>query len=133
MNRTDQRIVALVGHCGPDASFLRMAVSGSAPGTRIVSLGTQDEVDAAVEAGDIELFLLNRRLDYGFDDEDGIGLIRRIKARRPDQKVMLVSNYADAQAAAEAAGALPGFGKREIGSAKAKQRVAEALETIEVR
>jgi hypothetical protein len=40
---------------------------------------------------------------------------------------MLVSNYADAQAAAVAAGALSGFGKREIGNPKVKQLLENAL------
>jgi hypothetical protein len=40
---------------------------------------------------------------------------------------MLVSNYADAQQAAVAAGALPGFGKREIGTPKVKELLRSAL------
>jgi hypothetical protein len=41
--------------------------------------------------------------------------------------MMLVSNYADAQADAVKAGALPGFGKRELGSPKVVQLLKEAL------
>jgi hypothetical protein len=40
---------------------------------------------------------------------------------------MLVSNYAEAQAAAVAAGAVPGFGKREIGQPRVAQLIREAL------
>jgi hypothetical protein len=40
---------------------------------------------------------------------------------------MLVSNYAEAQAAALAAGAAPGFGKREIGTPKVKELLRSAL------
>jgi hypothetical protein len=42
-------------------------------------------------------------------------------------KMMLVSNYPDAQAAAEKAGALPGFGKRDIGSPRVKELLRDAL------
>jgi hypothetical protein len=41
---------------------------------------------------------------------------------------MLVSNYPDAQAAAVAAGALPGFGKRELGSARIPELIRSALQ-----
>jgi hypothetical protein len=41
--------------------------------------------------------------------------------------MMLVSNYPDAQAAAVAAGAVPGFGKREIGTPRVAQVIREAL------
>ncbi len=42
--------------------------------------------------------------------------------------MMLVSNYPDAQAAAVANGALPGFGKREIGSPRVIELIKGALE-----
>lgn len=130
MNQTKQAIVALVGHCGPDSSFLRMAVSGSAPGTRVVMLDSDEELEAALGAGEIDLLMLNRRLGFGFEVEDGIELLRRIKQARPQQKVMIISNYAEAQQAAESAGALPGFGKREIGSTKARERITAAVGAI---
>jgi hypothetical protein len=44
---------------------------------------------------------------------------------------MMISNYPEAQQAAESAGALPGFGKREIGSAKVKERISAALNGVE--
>ena len=50
-----------------------------------------------------------------------------LKARLPELKMMLVSNYPDAQAEAIAAGALPGFGKRELGSERVTKLLREAL------
>ena len=61
------------------------------------------------------------------DDGEGYELIRALKASHPNVRTMLVSNYADAQAAAVAAGALEGFGKSEIGSSKMKERLAAAI------
>jgi hypothetical protein len=54
-------------------------------------------------------------------------MIRWLKPNYPTLKVMLISNYADAQRDAEAAGALPGFGKREIGSKRVTELLQNAL------
>jgi hypothetical protein len=56
-----------------------------------------------------------------------VELVKKLKESHPGVRTMLVSNFADAQAAAVAAGALEGFGKSEIGSAKMKQRLADAF------
>jgi hypothetical protein len=79
-----------------------------------------------MEAG-ATLLLINRTLDGGFDEEQGVELVRKLKTSYPAVKTMLISNYADAQSAAVAAGALEGFGKSEIGSPKMKQRLADAF------
>jgi hypothetical protein len=54
-------------------------------------------------------------------------VIKLLGRSYPHTKFMLVSNYPDAQAAAVAAGALPGFGKREIGQPRVAQLIREAL------
>ncbi len=59
--------------------------------------------------------LVVNREPVGFDTS-GIEMIRDVRAEHPEQKALLVSDYDDAQAEAEQAGALPGFGKKEIGS-----------------
>ena len=120
------KVVALVGHCGPDSSFLRMAISGAAPGTRVVMVDSDEELETAIGKG-IDLLMLNRKLDFGFEATDGVDPLRQIRSRRPGQKIMMISNYPDAQEAALTAGALPGFGKREIGSARVKQLITAAL------
>jgi CheY-like chemotaxis protein len=125
------KVVALVGHCGPDSSYLRMAVSGAAPGARVVMVDSDEDLEAALGEGEIDLVMLNRKLDFGFEESDGIKLLERIKSLRPAQKLMMISNYPEAQQAAESAGALPGFGKREIGSAKVKERISAALNGVE--
>ena len=118
--------VALVGHCGPDSSFLRITVSKADRDAQILSVDDDSDLKKAIEAG-VDLLLVNRTLDYGFEDHEGIGLIRRLRARYPHVKAMLVSNYPDAQAAAVADGALPGFGKRELGTPKVAELIREAL------
>ena len=118
--------VALVGHCGPDSSFLRIAVSRVGKDVQVLSADDGKELNRQLEAG-VDLLLLNRQLDYGFDDDEGIAVIRKLRPSYPAVKMMLVSNYAEAQAAAVAEGALPGFGKRELGTPRVAELIREAL------
>ena len=118
--------VVLVGHCGPDSSFLRMAVSSAERGISVSMADDAQELKASLDAG-AHLVLLNRELGWGFDQGLGVDVIKTLGRGYPNTKFMLVSNYADAQAAAVAAGAVPGFGKREIGQPRVAQLIREAL------
>jgi DNA-binding NarL/FixJ family response regulator len=93
---------------------------------QILMADDDSELKHALEQG-ADLILLNRELGYGFQDKMGVDAIKRLKAAYPNVKTMLVSNYAEAQAAAVANGALPGFGKREIGSPRVLEVIREAL------
>ena len=119
--------VLLVGHCGPDSSYLRMAVKSAAEDAAIVMADDQKELRKALDAGEIDLILFNRELGYGFDERYGVDVIQYLRPNYPSLKMMLVSNYADAQNAAVAAGAIPGFGKREIGSKRVLKLLQDAL------
>jgi CheY-like chemotaxis protein len=118
--------VALVGHCGPDSSFLRMAVSSADRTLQIIMVDDSDDMSKVLSSG-VDLLLLNRELGYGFDETMGVEVIRSLRPKYPNVKMMLVSNYADAQAAALAAGAVSGFGKREIGTPRVAHLIREAL------
>ena len=118
--------VALVGHCGPDSSFLRIAVSRAGKDVQVLSADDGPELNRVLEQG-VDLLLLNRQLDFGFDEDEGVAVIRKLRPHYPNVKMMLVSNYPDAQAAAVAEGALPGFGKRELNSPKFAELIREAL------
>ncbi len=74
-----------------------------------------------------DLVLVNRVVDYGFETDEGIELIRMYQKAFPKMKSMLVSNYESAQTDAVNAGAMLGFGKREIGTPRVKQLLAGAL------
>jgi two-component system chemotaxis response regulator CheY len=119
--------IALVGHCGPDSSYLRMTVMKAAKGAQILMADDDSELHAALEQG-VDLILFNRELGYGFKDKMGVDAIKRLRAEDPNLKMMLVSNYVEAQAAAVASGAVPGFGKREIGSPRVIEVIQSALE-----
>ena len=118
--------VALVGHCGPDSSFLRIVVSRAERDVQVIAVDDDSDLKKALESG-VDLLLFNRQLDYGFHEQEGVALIRKLRAAYPAVKTMLVSNYPDAQAAAVAEGALPGFGKRDLGSPRVAELLREAL------
>ena len=54
----------------------------------------------------------------------GIDLIQAMADRGNTSPSMLVSNYAEAQQAAEAAGALPGFGKSQVADPETRRRIS---------
>lgn len=117
------REVILVGHCGFDAGALRRFAQTQLPEARI---GEAYEAASLDTAGADCLLLINRVLDGSFADESGTELIRRLASRPDPPRMLLISNYADAQAAAEAAGAKPGFGKSELRDPVAAQRLRDA-------
>ena len=118
--------IVLVGHCGPDSSFLRMAVSSADRSLKVLMADDADELNQHLQQG-VDLLLLNRELGWGFDQTEGVEIVRQLLPRHPGVKMMLISNYPDAQAEALAAGAVPGFGKREIGSPRVAQLIRSAL------
>jgi hypothetical protein len=119
--------VALVGHCGPDSSYLRMVIGQAAKGAQVLMADDDQELQDVL-AQDVDLLLFNRELGYGFTHKMGVDAIKHLRGLNKDLKMMLVSNYAEAQAAAVANGALPGFGKREIGSPRVIEVLKAAIE-----
>jgi CheY-like chemotaxis protein len=75
------------------------------------------------------LLLINRTLDGEYDLQTGVELIRQLKdaPQPPRAALMLVSNFPEAQAEALAAGAVPGFGKRDMYSPETKRRILDAI------
>ena len=117
--------VVLVGHCGADSSFLRMAVSKADKDATVVVAGDADDLKRELADG-APLVLVNRLLDYGYDQNEGAELIAVWRAVNPSARWMMVSNFPDAHEAAVQAGGLAGFGKRDIGT----PRVAELLRSV---
>jgi hypothetical protein len=79
----------------------------------------------AAEGGAV--LLINRVLDGSFPTNNGVELIGTLVGAGKGARAMLVSDRDDAQAQAEAAGALPGFGKRAIYSDETKRRLLAAV------
>ncbi|MHC5542025.1 hypothetical protein ACYOEI_27715, partial [Singulisphaera rosea] len=102
-----------VGQCGFDNSNLTRFFDQHFR-ARVSNVDTFDEAVASLRAGPFDLVLVNRISDA--DGSPGLELIGTLKADQAlsEVPVMLVSNFANAQADAVALGALPGFGKSDL-------------------
>jgi len=111
--RADHRAIAILLRSNFDVQVLRAVHA--------------DEAMDALEANQVDLVLVNRVIDK--DGSGGVELIRRIKgdASLAAIPVMLLSNYADYQDAAVAAGAERGFGKASLGTPDTVQRLSRIL------
>ena len=107
--------VLSVGQCSVDHGMISRHLARDFA-AEVVRADTADDALANLRAGTFDLVLINRVGDS--DGAPGLDLIRSLKADPVLAAVpaMLVSNYPDAQAQAVALGALPGFGKAELGS-----------------
>ncbi len=124
---TPVKKVVLVGHCGPDSSYLRIAVAKAGRDVKVLSADDSDGLKRLLDEG-VDLLLFNRQLDFGFDEHEGVALIHNLRLKYPKLKTMLVSNYPEAQDAAVRAGALPGFGKREMSTPRVPALIRSALD-----
>lgn len=122
--------IVLVGHCGADGRMLRSAIRSSIPTVEVVQADDQATLDA--EFARATLLLVNRVLEGDYAHAAGIDLIREVAALdvSPKPATMLVSNFEDAQHEAEAAGARPGFGKRDLNTPKMSDRLKDAISSI---
>ena len=115
-----------VGNCVPDHTALTQFLA-SQFGCEVLQADGGDDALALLAKGDVDLVLVNRKLDM--DYSDGIEVIRRMKAdaKAADVPVMLVTNYPEHQDAAEVLGALRGFGKLEYQKPETLQRLESVL------
>ena len=122
------KTVVLVGHCGADSSYLKLTVKQADPEATIAGAHSADELKKLLDGG-ADLVLFNRQVDYGFSSYEGLDIIREFLRSHPKARMMMVTNYPEVQAAAIAAGAVPGFGKRELGSQRVKDLMKSVLAT----
>lgn len=120
------KLVLDVGNCGPDYAAIKRFLT-SAFDCEVRQADAASDALAALASEPYALVLVNRKLDV--DYSDGIDVIRRLKANPAtrDVPVMLVTNYPEHQAAAEAIGALRGFGKLEFHDPATRVRLAAVL------
>jgi two-component system chemotaxis response regulator CheY len=118
--------VLSVGQCSADHASIRRLLEGDL-GATVVRTDTAAEALAQLRRGGFDLVLVNRVGAY--DGASGLDLIRDITADETLRRVpvMLVSNYADAQEEAEAAGAVRGFGKAELSRPETRARLREIV------
>lgn len=122
------KTVVLVGHCGPDSAYLRMNISAARKEVRVLAADDEEALSRVLADEKPDLILFNRVLEHGFSEMKGSDVIGRLRGSHPELKMMLVSNFPEAQAEAVARGALPGFGKRELGTPRVREMIRAALD-----
>ena len=115
-----------VGNCSFDHSSIRRMIESSFDA---VVLRARDEEDALATlfSDQIDLVLVNRRLDA--DRSDGIEILKRIKenAELAAIPAMVVTNYPEHQQRAVEAGAEWGFGKEELDAPETIEKLKRIL------
>lgn len=114
-----------VGQCPPDHNALKSFAEQA--GAEVTKVALPRDAMDLLRTEKFDLVFVNRKIDA--DYTDGTELIKMMKAEEQtkDIPVMLISNYGDAQAEAVSLGAVPGFGKNDIGNPAALERIQSAL------
>ena len=115
-----------VGQCSPDHRGIRAMLTRHFDVEVDRVMFVDEAIDQLAERR-YDLVLVNRVI---FDDgSDGAQLIHRMKsgAATASIPVMLISNYPDAQAQAAADGAVPGFGKAQLGDPESLAKLESYL------
>lgn len=115
-----------VGQCQMDHGALRRLIE-SKFAADVTQAHSAEQALAQLRSRQFDLVLVNRKLDA--DYSDGLEIIKQIKADPllAGVNVMLVSNYAEYQEQAVAAGAAPGFGKSELAEPATLERLKPFL------
>lgn len=122
---SETKRILLVGHCLPDRYLLARVMKKAAPEAEIEHANTDHALNEHLDQTDA--LFVNRVLDGHFAHQSGIDLIRDLLSSGNALVAVLISNYEDAQREAEEAGALPGFGKSELGRDSTRERIRAAL------
>jgi CheY-like chemotaxis protein len=117
-----------IGNCSMDFGAISGMLRKQFAAEVVQCHGPDDSLDA-LRHGQFDLVLVNRKLDQ--DYSDGLDIIHAIKAdpQLAAVPVMLITNYAEYQEQAVAAGALPGFGKKQLYDDTTQERLAKLLGT----
>lgn len=117
--------VLSVGQCGYDDSRIGRVVR-EATGAFLERAGSVEDAQQMMAAKKYGLILVNRVFDSG---GEGLPFIEQLKKSGDETPVMLVSDYADAQAKAVASGALLGFGKSGLATPDVAEKIRVAVES----
>ena len=102
-----------VGQCNPDHTAIATLLKNEF-GAVVDRAAGYEQIQHMIGFYDYDLILVNRILDA--DGSEGLVLIEQLKTDDATRAVpvMMVSNFADAQAEAQASGAVLGFGKNAL-------------------
>lgn len=121
-----QSVVLDVGNCAPDHASIKRMLLANFDVEVLQTHQAQDSL-ALLRKQPVDLVLINRKLDC--DYSDGTEILKQIKSDNQiaSLPVMIVTNYAEHQAAAVAMGAEVGFGKLELQKPATLERLAKFL------
>ncbi len=122
-----QKTVLSVGQCRPDTAAIFQYLT-SEFGAKVLTADLPADTLQLLESQNIDLVLINRKLDA--DDSDGMEILKQIRANQAIAgiPVMLVSNFPEWQEKAVAMGATYGFGKAELNRPETRQRLSAIIE-----
>lgn len=123
---TPAKRVLDVGNCSMDHGSISSLLQ-AAFGAEVVQAHGPDDAHELLGREQFDLVLVNRKLDQ--DYSDGLDIIKSIKAdaRHAHLPCMLITNYPDQQETAVAAGAVPGFGKKQLHDEATHAKLAQFL------
>lgn len=115
-----------IGNCAPDHGAISSLLRKQFGAVVVQAHGSEDAL-AALRQEKFDLILVNHKLDQ--DYSDGLEIIQQIKADQAlaSTPCMLITNHAEHQAAAVAAGAEPGFGKLSLSAPETIERLGRFL------
>ena len=121
-----KRRVLDVGNCGPDHAALRRMLTTNF-GVEVLQSDQLSDTLELLKHQSVDLVLINRKLDI--DYSDGVEILKQLKAKPEfaELPVMIITNYAEHQAAAVALGAIEGFGKLELNSPATRAKLSAIL------
>lgn len=119
--------VLMLGNCVPDHAAIRRMITQNFSAELLQTHHAEDTLEL-LRKQPVDLVLVNRKLDA--DYSDGLAVIEQMTksdAQLAKIPVMLVTNYADHQQQAVAAGAEWGFGKLALGDRETLDRLHKFL------
>ncbi len=122
-----RKTVLSVGQCRPDHAAISHYLTSHFD-ANVLTADSALETNEILKNQEFDLILINRKLDA--DYSDGMEILQNLCADKAtaDIPVMLVSNFAEWQQKAVAAGARYGFGKAELNQPETRQRLSAILE-----
>ncbi|MBS0203900.1 MAG: hypothetical protein JSS49_13425 [Planctomycetes bacterium] len=118
--------VLSIGQCSMDHRSLGRFLQGNFD-VEIVPAATAKDATTKLREGSFDLVLVNRQFDA--DGHEGLDFIQGLKqdSELATVPVMLVTNFREYADQAVSMGALPGFGKAELGSPDLVTRLSGLL------
>jgi two-component system chemotaxis response regulator CheY len=126
-DRAMSKQILCVGNCVPDTRAIATLIESNFD-AQVVSVDDLPQTIQKLENASFDLVLVNRVIDQ--DGSQGIDVVRKIKASPALQNtaVMMITNFLEHQQIAQQAGALPGFGKRELAAPETISKLADVLQ-----